>query len=134
MANGETMVKASYVLQFLWRCLTSPYDVLGPYYPSESGLPSKFTASCLMETIHAFHTYNFQTILLVADGASSNLALFKILCGRTGPFGHNVNQEDKHWVPTSFTNPFSGEDVHILICPSHQVQLCNAIIVNQMLC
>ena len=34
--------KTSYVLQTLWRDLSSDYDIIGPYYTSEGGLKSKF--------------------------------------------------------------------------------------------
>ena len=34
-----------------------------------------------MRTIQAFTLYNFQFRVIVCDGASSNLALIKLLCG-----------------------------------------------------
>ena len=34
--------KTSYVLQTLWRDLSSDYDIIGLYYTSEGGLKSKF--------------------------------------------------------------------------------------------
>ena len=35
-------VKASYIMQFLWRDLTSDFDVIRPYYSSGKGLGCKF--------------------------------------------------------------------------------------------
>ena len=40
-------------------------------------LTSKFVYSCLMETIKLFHFHGLKTILIVCDGASSNLATVK---------------------------------------------------------
>ena len=34
--------KTTYILQSLWRDLSSDYDILGPYYTSSGGLKSKF--------------------------------------------------------------------------------------------
>ncbi len=34
--------QTSYVLQFLWRDLTSPFDVVGPYFTSACAMESKF--------------------------------------------------------------------------------------------
>lgn len=31
-------VKASYIMQFLWRDLTSDFDVIGPYFSSNKGM------------------------------------------------------------------------------------------------
>ena len=69
--------KACYQLQFLWRDLTSDFDVIGPYYSSQKGMESKFIISCLMASIHAFHIYGFKTMVVVCDGASANLKAVK---------------------------------------------------------
>ena len=58
---------------------------------------------------------------MICDGASSNLTLLKMLVGRRGSLGYNEAQGDKHAIPASFTNPFSGDKVFVIICPSHQV-------------
>ena len=39
--------KTTYVLQFMWWDLFSNFDLIGPYYTSESGLNSRFTTACL---------------------------------------------------------------------------------------
>ena len=36
----------------------------------------------------------------------------------------NDKQSDKFEVPVSFTNPFTGQPIYQLICPSHQVSVC----------
>ena len=72
-------VKASYIMQFLWRDLTSDFDVIGPYFSSNKGMECKFVISCLMTTIQAFHIYGFKTMAVVCDGASTNLKAVKHL-------------------------------------------------------
>ena len=37
--------QTSYILQFLWRDLTSSFDIVGPYFASSSQLESKFIVS-----------------------------------------------------------------------------------------
>ena len=74
--------KASYILQFFWRDITSNYDITGPYYTSENGLDHKFIMACVFETMHLFSNYGFDVILLICDGASANLKLLKPLCGQ----------------------------------------------------
>ena len=73
--------KASYILQFLWRDISSDVDVIGPYYTSQKGLDNKFIMACLLETIHLLFSFGFNTVLLICDGASANLKLLKMLCG-----------------------------------------------------
>ena len=60
---------------------------------------------------------------MICDGASSNLTLLKTLIGRQGSLGYNETLTDKHAIPSSFTNPFSGDKVFIIICPSHQASV-----------
>ena len=38
--------QTSYILQFLWRDLTSSFDIVGPYYTSEETMPAKVICSC----------------------------------------------------------------------------------------
>jgi len=42
------------VLQFLWRDLTSSFDIVGPYYTSENPMTTKFVLSCVLETVKIF--------------------------------------------------------------------------------
>lgn len=46
--------QTSYILQFLWRDLTSSFDIVGPYYTSEETMPAKVICSCVFETIKLF--------------------------------------------------------------------------------
>ena len=71
LLDGDNVQQTSYILQFLWRDLTSP---LGPYFTCAKTIESKFVISCVFETIHL---YGLKTSLLVCDGASSNLSTIK---------------------------------------------------------
>ncbi len=117
--------KAAYVLQFLWRCTASDFDVLGPYFTSAGGLKSKFLISTLFEAMYALQLYGFKTKVIVCDGASPNLAAVKLLTGfGSGAFGSKPAGScgDVHEVKAWFINPYTNEKVFALICPSHQVR------------
>lgn len=73
--------KASYVLQTYWRDLTSGFEFAGPYFLREVPLDGKFLHDIIFKVISTLEKYRFHVILLVGDGASCNLALFKRLCG-----------------------------------------------------
>ena len=117
--------KVSYVLQFLWRCIASDFNILGPYYTSTGGTKAKFILSTLSDAMHLFQLYGFITKVIVCDGTSNNLAAIKILTG----FGNGAYEnkslgscEDIHHVQAWFTNPYTNKKVLIIICPSHQVK------------
>ncbi len=70
---------------------------------------------------HQLHQFNFQVVVVVCDGASTNLTALKALCHRQGAYGSDPSQDDPHNVPVPFRNPYSGQDIFLLICPSRQV-------------
>lgn len=113
--------KADYVLQTLWRDVSTNCDIVGPYYTSSGPFKAKGMLACVMEAQRKFQAHGFNVCALICDGASSNLTMLKILLGKKGAFGHNDKLPDRHEIPTSFTNCFTGGKVHIIICPSHQV-------------
>ena len=122
-ADHRTL-KATYILQFLWRCIASDFDIIGPYFTSTDQMKAKFITAALFDTMYALQLYNFETIAVLCDGASSNLSAIKILTG----FGHGAygakeagTCDDIHEVKAWFTNPFTDKKVFTLICPSHQV-------------
>ena len=53
--------QTSYILQTLWRDLTSSFDVVGPYFTSSSPLESKFILFCVLSTLRLFHLYSLST-------------------------------------------------------------------------
>ena len=102
--------QTSYILQ-----LTSPFDVVGPYFTSSGPLESKFILSCVLESVKSLHLYGFKTSLLVCDAAAPNVSVIK---GTTGVHGAYGNEEIKPF----FKNPFDPtRNIHWIICPSHQV-------------
>lgn len=117
--------KTAYILQFMWRDISSKYVVVGPYFTSSSGLDTWLTAACLYDTMGAMESVGLKIKALICDGASWNLSLVKKLCGIDGQFGQDDSEssdsEDCYRVPCSFRNPFSDKVVWIIICPSHQV-------------
>lgn len=104
--------KMTYVLQFLWRDLTSNFDVIGPSFTLSSTMEAQHLYSMVTKTMLVFHKYGFAIRCLLCDGASSNLALLKTLCCYTE--GESI---DSPW----FISPLDGKNVYLVICPSHQV-------------
>ena len=123
--------KTTYILQFMWRYISSKYDVIGPYFTSSSGLDAQLTAVCLYETMGAMESVGFGVKALICDGASWNLSLVKKLCGVDGQFSQDESEspdsEDYYRVPCSFKNPFFDRVVWIIICPSHQVGISTSL-------
>ena len=86
LLDGDSVEQTSYILQFLWRDLTSPFDIVGPYFTCSRTLESKFIISCVFETIKLFHLHGLKTSLLVCDGASNNLSTIKATHGHFGVY------------------------------------------------
>ena len=61
LLDGDNVQQTSYILQFLWRDLTSPLDIVGPYFTCPKTIESKFVISCVFETIKLFHLYGLNT-------------------------------------------------------------------------
>lgn len=119
--------KASYTVQFLWRDLTSSFDLIGPYFPVGSSMDSSVLQELVMMTLKAFTSYGFKVSILLCDGASSNLTLMKILAGQPRrQFSSRPDAEtlrERFFVDATFPNPEDpvGNPVFLMICPSHQV-------------
>lgn len=60
---------------------------------------------------------------MVLDGASSNMAMVKLLSGyNKGAFGIDNTQDDPHAVQPWFPNPqHPDQNIYFVICPTHQV-------------
>lgn len=59
---------------------------MGPYFTCSKTLESKFVLSCVLETMKLFHLHGLKTILIVCDGASTNLATIKATHGQFGTY------------------------------------------------
>ena len=74
-----------------------------------------------MDALKKFHFWGFKTNVLIGNGASSNLTMFKTLTGYSGSYGINESLPDPHCIKPYFINPFNGQKLFILICQSHMV-------------
>lgn len=116
LADDCKTKQTSYILQFLWRDLTSPFDVVGPYYTSSGPLESKFILACVLESVKTLHLYGFKTSLLVCDAAAPNVSVIKETTGVHGAYRDEA-------IKPFFRNPFDPtKNIHWIICPSHQVR------------
>jgi len=61
--TGNRTKQTNYVLQFLWRDLTSSFDIVGPYYTSENSMTAKFVLSCVLETVKIFQVLLYSLYL-----------------------------------------------------------------------
>lgn len=131
--NNDMSIKTTYVLQFLWRSMSSDFDLIGPYYTSSDGLDSLFTLACLYETMQSLESVGFKVKALICDGANWNLSMIKKLCEQSdsdqksklceqsNSDQETMKQPDESTHSTSPWNPFSDEKCFIVNCPSHQV-------------
>jgi hypothetical protein len=123
-ANGTESQPAQYVVQFLWRDLTSHFDVIGPYYTSANALDHNFMMGCVLEAMAAFHSYGFKVSALICDGAPENLKVIKQTMEHSGVFGYQTTNLGLDFtINPSFLSPFApGTRVYWVICPSHQLK------------
>ncbi|XP_065894808.1 uncharacterized protein [Dysidea avara] len=128
LKNSEGSKQTSYVLQFLWRDLTSSFDIVGPYFTCASSVDGKFVLACVLETVKLFQCHGLQTSVLVCDGGSSNIATIKACHGHHGAYSV-TDGEDKFEVKPWMINPFNPPNqIFWLICPSHQLKnMINAL-------
>ena len=119
--------KTSYIVQFLWRDLTSGYDMIGPYFPVANSMDSNTLQEFFLQCLKAFSVHGFRVSIVLCDGASLNLTLLKMLCGlprkALAVNDDEVDLSAKYYADMSFTNPEdpSGNPIFAMICPSHQV-------------
>ncbi|XP_065914376.1 uncharacterized protein [Dysidea avara] len=117
--------QTSYILQFLWRDLTSSYDIVGPYFTSKESVDAQFILSCVLETVHLFQTCGLRTSLIVCDGSPANLTTIKLSHGHSGAYSvisdtaSNDVYEVKPWMVNPFNPPWL---IYWMICPTHQLK------------
>lgn len=76
----EECKKTDYILQFLWRDITSHFDVIRPYFTIAGTIEAQHLHTFVMKTLLVFNQFEFHVRALLCDGASANLALVKELC------------------------------------------------------
>lgn len=79
--NPSSNINTSYILQFLWRVLTFSYSIIGQHFACDKSWIQSSFYNCVMRTVKLFSLYMFRIKVLVCDGASSKLALLKVLAG-----------------------------------------------------
>ena len=104
--------KTEYMLQFMWRDLSSSYDVIGPYFTLSGSIEAQHLHSIVMDVLLVFNKFHFCVRSLLCDGASSNLSLLKELC---------CYSKDSDNISPFFISPFDNRKIFLIICPSHQV-------------
>ena len=52
LQDPGTNIQTSYILQFLWRDLTSSYDIVGPYFTSSASVENNFVTANLYHHSH----------------------------------------------------------------------------------
>ncbi len=119
----EDCHKTEYMLQFMWRDISSKFDAMGPYFNITVSIESKRLHAIVVKTMLAFHQYGFRVRGLLCDGASSNLSLLKQFCVS------KTNSDDP--ISPWFVSPYDGQKVYLIICPSHQV--CHNYVNNNVL-
>ena len=124
LKEPESPSQTSYILQFLWRDLTSSYDIVGPYFTSSDSVDGKFILSCVLETVKLFQTHGLKTSLLVCDGNAANLTI-KVTHGYSGAYSvlpDDADTDDVFEVKPWMINPFNPPSlIYWVICPTHQV-------------
>ena len=139
--DEDSVAQTSHILQFLWRDLTSDFDIIGPYFTSAGTVDSKFILSCVLDTIGLFERHELSTSLIVCDGASSNLSVIKASHETSGvyPIFNGkltymiyiykpchvfiiIGETDPYAIEPFMMNPFNPPNpLFWVICPTHQV-------------
>ena len=83
-SSNEKVKQTSYILQFLWRDMTSVFDIVGPYYSSCDVFSAKFIHACLLDTIQLFQVsdvhFCFTELYIVQYFATDSWVHYKCTC------------------------------------------------------
>lgn len=129
LEQPDSPKQTSYILQFLWRDLTSNYDIVGPYFTCSESVDGKFIYACIFETLRLFQAHGLKTSLLVCDGCPANLTTIKTSHGFSGAYSvlPADSTGDQYAIKPWFINPFNPPNlIYWMICPTHQV--CHLIV------
>eukprot|EP00117_Sycon_ciliatum_P049175 scpid67563/ scgid34906/ len=126
LGSVDNTNRTEYVLQVIWRDLTSNFDVFGPYYTSSTSLDAKFTMACFLQSMQLLHSFGFKAIAAVFDGAATNLSMVKSMLGVHGAFAAEGND---HRINASIDHPYwRKHKLSFVVCPSHQLKnMINAL-------
>ncbi|XP_065906570.1 uncharacterized protein [Dysidea avara] len=134
LKSPEANKQTSYILQFIWRDLTSEFDIVGPYFTSPSTVDCQLVVACVFETIELFELHGLKTSVLVCDGGSANVAAIKASHDCHGAYSISEDQEDKYKVTPWMINPYRPtQKIFWLICPSHHLKkMINALFLSKL--
>uniref|UniRef100_A0A1X7V8N6 Transposable element P transposase-like RNase H domain-containing protein n=1 Tax=Amphimedon queenslandica TaxID=400682 RepID=A0A1X7V8N6_AMPQE len=76
----EKCKKTEYVLQFLWRDITSEFDVIGPYFTISGKIEAHNLHTLVMKNLLVFNQFEFRVRCLLCNGVSGNLAVEGVMC------------------------------------------------------
>ena len=99
---NEKCQNTTYVIQFLWKELTSDLDIIGPYLTYPATVDTRFLHSIVTCTILVFTHFGFGVRALFCDGASTNLSLMKLLSGHS---------KELDSITSLSTSPFDGKKI-----------------------
>ena len=78
----------SHILQFLWRDLSSNFDVIRTYFTSDSAMEVKFATSCVLEAMLSFESFHFGVrglVCVLGQAATSHLWKGCVECQDNSP-------------------------------------------------
>jgi len=103
-------IPCQYVMVSMWRCVDSPFEILGPITGSPAGLTAPGIYKFVWRCIEEFQYVGFETDITVCDGATPNLKLVRMNCDIASD-GSQIN-------PTCF-NRFSRRELIMIFDPPH---------------
>ena len=59
ISPDQHVQQTTHMLQFLWRDLTSAFDIVGPFYSCSESMSAKLVMACVLETIQLFQVCDF---------------------------------------------------------------------------
>ena len=60
LEQPDSPKQTSYILQFLWRDLTSNYDIMSPYFTCSESVDGKLIYACIFETLRLFQAHGLK--------------------------------------------------------------------------
>jgi len=115
--KSDAETPCSYVLQFMWRDMTSRFDVIGPYWTSVGTFTGGGVNGCFWEALCWFSRYGFAVHEVLCDAASTNVKFIKLCCPHADLFTR-----------PACLNPFTGKNMFFILDPEHMLKsLRNAL-------
>jgi len=115
--KSDAETPCSYVLQFMWRDMTSRFDVIGHYWTSVGSFTGGGVNGCFWKALCWFSRYGFAVHEVLCDAASTNVKFIKLCCPHADLFTR-----------PACLNPFTGKNMFFILDPEHMLKsLRNAL-------